>query len=171
MARVKVCTYCRPWENLVGKVWQLLHMCVCVHACACVWVWYKHVCTTGRIIKVSNYRQTNELSILFSQTNEWADFDGSQRRPRNVWRAQTVAWETDDTSLKWFISAQLNDIMLTAISSLSCLWLIEQSVLHAARGGAYLGAFNSAGTRCTSHSSQTLFNLREKFYYHKDLTH
>lgn len=64
------------------------------------WVWYERVCATGRIIKVGNYRQTNELCVLFPQTNEWADFDGAQRRLRNVWRAQTAAWETDDTSLK-----------------------------------------------------------------------
>lgn len=87
-------------------------VCVCVLPCACIWVWYKHVCTTGRIIKGTNYRQTNELCTLFSQTNEWADFDGTQRRLRNVWRVQAVAWETDDTFLKWFISAQLNNITL-----------------------------------------------------------
>lgn len=104
MMCVKERTYCRPKGkvNLVCKVpWKFfVPMCVCVCPCACIWVWYKQVCTTGRIIKVSNYSQTNELCVLFSQTNEWADFDGAQRRLRNVWRVQTVAWETDDTSLK-----------------------------------------------------------------------
>lgn len=43
-------------------------MCECVHPCACIWVWYWHVHTTGRIIKVSNYRQTNELGQMSGLT-------------------------------------------------------------------------------------------------------
>lgn len=31
-----------------------------------IWVWYKHVRTSGRIIKGTNYRQTNEFCTLFS---------------------------------------------------------------------------------------------------------
>lgn len=53
-------------------------------------------------------RQMN--CILVSQTNEGADFDGAQRRLRNVWREQTVAWEAFDKSLKELISAALKNI-------------------------------------------------------------
>lgn len=53
-------------------------------------------------------RQMN--CVLVSQTNEGADFDGAQRRLRNVWREQTVAWEASDKSLKELISAPLNNI-------------------------------------------------------------
>lgn len=122
------------WVKYQGN--SCVRICVWVHPCACIWVWYKHVCTTGTIIKVSNYRQTSELCILFSQTNEWADFDGTQRRVGNVWRVQTVAWETNDTSLKWFISVQLNDIILK-VNILFELFVIqsEQRVLHTAQEG------------------------------------
>lgn len=59
-------------------------ICVCTHPRACVRVRHKNVRAAGGVIKVSNYRQTNERCILFSQTNEWADFDGTQRRLKNV---------------------------------------------------------------------------------------
>lgn len=144
--------------------WKLsMHLSACVHPHACILGVVQHVRTTGRTIKVSNYSQTNKL-ILFSQTNELADFDGVQRRLRNVWRAQTAAWKTDDTSLIWFISAQLDEIMLMAISSFNCFSSSKQSVPYSTGGGvgSYLIAFHSAGARCTSQSSQSLINFRQE---------
>lgn len=94
--------------------------------CACTWMWYQHMCTTAGIIKGSNYRQTNELCILFSQTNEWADFDGTQKRRRNVWKVQAIAWETDVTFLKW--SVDLNNMMLPFRNIISGLFLIKRTM-------------------------------------------
>lgn len=108
------CTDCRPTGKWIlcaeqpRKVWVTLCMHVCVRNHACVWVWCTDVSATGGIIKGSNYRQTNELRALFSQTNKWADFNGTQRRQRNVWRAQAAS------SGGWWYLFQMIDISVEA---------------------------------------------------------